>query len=155
MNFNAKYRPIGILCDFGMANIVNKKLMGVKAFKDVDQRGGSLFYLAPEMFEGDVEVHALMPVDIYAYGIMAYCGITRYKPWNDLGKKPYVKMIRSGNRPSFSAIPIWKEFTEHPFKNDLIAFIEQCWAQEARNRLPFAKIYDLLFALGQKMNLEL
>ncbi|KAI3644232.1 hypothetical protein MP228_010396 [Amoeboaphelidium protococcarum] len=108
-------RFVAVICDFSIANISGKGLLGVKEFKAAKVRGASLPYASPETirklyseFIGQ-DVAALgkstsqtYKLDIYSTSIMLFEVVSRSDAWNfyyDQAK--LIKCILEGKRPQW------------------------------------------------------
>lgn len=99
----------GVLCDFGVAAIIDESLLRVKAYRRSRVKGASLVYAAPEVlrsFQTGREVDELKEPDrfkgsdIYSYAMVIYELTYRRIPWWDVDNlDDIVKMVIAGERP--------------------------------------------------------
>ncbi|KIL64004.1 hypothetical protein M378DRAFT_163713 [Amanita muscaria Koide BX008] len=119
------------LCDFGLSRfLIDNTLWKTTA----TQAGGTLRWMAPELFED-----ATTPTkesDIYAYAMTCYEILSGDIPFKSVPNEVVIiKKVTEGQRPdrieSFHSDFMWD-------------IITRCWEQEPEGRLPTEKVLELL-----------
>jgi serine/threonine protein kinase len=104
---------------------------------------GTLLWMSPEAFRGDVRYGPA--VDVYSYAVVMWEIATRQRPWDELGVTiTYVQLcqrltaaLQSGRRLE---IPTTVE-TEQP---GFVAVMRQCWSGDPADRPSFAAVVKSL-----------
>lgn len=100
-----------VLTDFGIASIVNKALLGVKAFVQSKHKGASIVYASPEAIRRyrtsrnlwldiDRDPEALKGSDMYCYGMILFELLSRKMPWAEISTtKEIEQCVMNGIQP--------------------------------------------------------
>ncbi|KAK1236156.1 serine/threonine protein kinase, AGC [Marasmius sp. AFHP31] len=125
------------LADFGLSNAVAETSTLFSAIVTHSNSGGTLRYMAPELLQptenlqppGSSEnVDIARAGDIYAYGCSAYEIVTGKLPfWNLSEVMVILQVMQFGARPSRPQDGV-------RCSDEVWAFIERCWQQDARAR---------------------
>ncbi|OHS95114.1 hypothetical protein TRFO_38663 [Tritrichomonas foetus] len=113
------------IIDFGLSKFIDPS----ESIK-MSINSGTLFYMAPELFDDDEKYN--FPVDVYAFGILAYevlMGASAY-PEKEIAIFKHAGRVRDGIRPVFT------EKIPDTFQD----FLNQCWDTNPSNRFNFDEI---------------
>jgi serine/threonine protein kinase len=109
------------LCDYGLVTVANIS-------------AGTPNYMAPEMFEG---LTMTLAVDVYAFAMLLWEMFTQSIPFNGLLGSEIKECVLGGDRPE---VP--RDTDECP--RVVQQLIEQCWAQDPRDRPTMAEVCEVL-----------
>lgn len=124
------YHPL--ISDFGLS-----KIFEAGHSKSHSHNYGTLFYMAPEIFEDESYGRK---VDVYAFGIMMYEIVTDLYPYpefksDEMNNNKFYKfcklIIENDMRPEFKS----------PVKQHIRELIEQCWSKNPNDRPTFKEIF--------------
>ncbi|KAJ3269765.1 hypothetical protein HK104_005065, partial [Borealophlyctis nickersoniae] len=125
------------ICDFGFAS-VKAYVTQRSSDKNNDNSTGTLRWMAPELLDGAPPSTAS---DVYAFSITWWEVVTQGTvPYPDVtSNMVLMDKIKKGKRPNRPTPP------DHtPVPDDVWAFVERCWAQDAAHRPNFAVIAEFL-----------
>ena len=105
-----------VLSDFGITRIVNREIIKIKQFRNIDVNGASMQYASPETIaslnrtrtttDGDRKLHDPVMADIYSIGVMLCRMLCRRTPWP-----------QGGFMPSYNQAPIPPKRTVDLYSN--------------------------------------
>ena len=112
---------------------------------------GTSAWMAPEMWsheedaDEDTEHEYSQSVDVYAFAIIMWEAICFAAPWGSLKVKKIREKVMNGDRPH-----VHKKYISGAPKG-YVDLMKQCWAQKAKRRPTFPRIFNEL----QAMRIEL
>lgn len=132
-----------VICDFGVATIVNQRLMKVKAFQQSEIIGASLPYISPEHwvriskpnYDPQLDLPEILKAgDVYSYGITLWEAMARDGPWKAIPdmERMRILVLDMNQRPQndylnslIANLPIYKK---------MYSIVEACWGAKAVDR---------------------
>ncbi len=116
------------LADFGLSKVREN----VAATTTVGGAAGTLYWMAPELFE--IDSHCTKEADIYALGMVLWEIASRDLPYRQAKGNEHlvIKWVGEGKRPD---IPQSQEIPK-----GMGALIGKCWAQRAESRPPIKEV---------------
>lgn len=131
--------PIIKLCDFGLAKSIKQNLKEVK--------GKTVQYAAPELFEGNLSTKES---DVYAFGVIICELITDTIPFVGVQLKDIESRVKNGQRPEINEDLLENEWTMGRGL-DIRRLMQECWAQEPKDRLKMEQVCSELEKYNTKM----
>ena len=122
------------ITDFGLASLLDSKVMRVKAFQVTVNMGASLPYCPPEMLDcpaGQESKVLTDRFDIFSVGVILSELLGRQRPWQNISNMRIMEKVLRGERP----INLVLQTSTHPFVQFMSPIIHQCWAQNPRDRM--------------------
>lgn len=151
-----------VLCDFGVATVIDESLFRVKAMPKSDINGASAAYAAPEVFirlqalmsKGNIRTETdmsdlLKAVDVYALGIILFEMLSRTFPWAGCTYAEIEKAVLQGKRPTIPPEIISQIATDKTY-GALNSIMERCWAQNPLDRPPAKRLVPDLYKLKRE-----
>jgi hypothetical protein len=128
-----------IICDFGVATIVDEDLLRVSAYRMSRARGISVAYAPPEILiqQFPVRPEDQKACDVFSFGMTLFEMLARVIPWLELQRngmiEDLISRVTNGERPKFP------EHILHHRKSDalldqLVDIVERCWSHRPNNR---------------------
>jgi serine/threonine protein kinase len=139
-----------VITDFGIASVVDKNLLGVKAFQMSRQKGASIVYAAPEAIRRyrthrsqwnaiDSDPEVLKAADMYSFGMILFELLSRKLPWFEYESvRDIEQAVMNEVRPRISLCDVMQNAQDSRVES-LTNLMTSCWSHDPFMR-PTAKI---------------
>lgn len=140
-----------VICDFGVAAVVDESLKRVNEMKLSRLIGASLIYSAPEVLSAMNQLSQLLErsdptilkaADVYAYSITLYETIAKVQPYGGIPSSSIQEMVLKGQRPVLPP-PVIKRVKD-PRVRKIVNVINSAWTQDPEMRPSFQRIIEML-----------
>lgn len=140
-----------VICDFGVATVVDESLKRVNEMKLSRLIGASLIYSAPEVLSLMNQLSQLLErsdptilkaADVYAYAVTLYETVAKVQPYGGIPSSSIQEMVLKGQRPVLPPAVIKR--VKDPRVRKIVNVINSAWTQDPEMRPSFQRIIDML-----------
>ncbi|KAG6830479.1 hypothetical protein H0H92_000486 [Tricholoma furcatifolium] len=140
------------LTDFGLSSISDREILALTGYSSLASKGGTLYYMAPELFNEETDPSNTKATDVYAWGCVAYEIFTGAVPFARFKAASVRNHVCSGERESRPVPgPSWQVWG---LTNKIWHTIESSWDHSGHNRPPIGRVvHEVGSQLSPNLNL--